>query len=240
MSTAPRYVSDETELAAFVRAQGSHCLIVGRHGETQWNAEWRLQGQQDTPLNSRGRSQAKTTARFLRSLPLLRVHSSTLRRSRETADSIAKDNITRPNLVSSEMLKETALGILEGEFKDQQSTAELTQSYQDFCKDEIHYRVPNGENLHDVAARVQRFFEDYDELLVDSGIHLIVGHRNVNKMILKHLLGLSFDEGFRVEQEHQRLYFYFGSTKELWSVWVEAEGASLTRSYATTEDNGYA
>ncbi|MDB4491587.1 histidine phosphatase family protein [bacterium] len=240
MSAAPQYVSDETELAAFVRAQGSHCLIVGRHEETQWNAEGRLLGQQDTPLNGRGFSQAQTTARFLKSIPLLRVHSSTLRRSRDTADAMDKANITRPDLVSSDMLKEIALGILEGEFKDQQSTAELTRYYQDFCKDEIHYRVPDGENLHDVAARVQRFFEDDDALVDGSGVHLIVGHRNVNKMILKHLLELSFDEGFRVEQEHQRLYFYFGSTKQFWSVWVEAEGASLIRGYATTEDNGYA
>jgi probable phosphoglycerate mutase len=240
MSAAPQHVNDETELADFVRARGSHCLIIARHGETGWNAEGRLQGQQDTLLNSRGHSQAQTAARFLRSISLARVYSSTLRRCRETADSIAEANISRPELVSSDMLKETALGVLEGESKDQQSTAELTRHYQDFCKDEIHYRVPDGENLHDVAARVQRFFENHDELMDGSGIHLIVGHRNVNKMILKHLLELSFEQGFRVEQEHQRLYFYFGSTKELWSFWVEAEGARLTRGYATTEDHGYA
>jgi len=68
----------------------------------------------------------------------------------------------------------------------------------------------------------------------------MVGHRNVNKMILKHVLELSFEEGFRIEQEHQRLYLYFGSKKELWSVWVEAEGTRLTRGYTTTKENGYA
>jgi broad specificity phosphatase PhoE len=239
MNAAPQYVEDERELADFVRDRG-HCLIVARHGETGWNAEGRLQGQQDTSLNNRGRDQAQTAARFLRSIPLQQVHSSTLQRSRETAGSIAEANIGRPDLVSSDLLKETALGILEGEWKDRQSNAEITRYYEDFCKDEIHYRVPDGENLHDVASRVQRFFEDHDELIAGSGIHLIVGHRNVNKMILKHLLELSFDEGFGVEQEHQRLYFYFSSMKELWSLWVEAEGARLTRGYATTKEHGYA
>ncbi|MEO2192311.1 MAG: histidine phosphatase family protein [bacterium] len=100
--------------------------------------------------------------------------------------------------------------------------------------------MPDGENLHDVAARVQRFFVDQDELLKDPGIHLIVGHRNVNKMILKSLLGLSFEEGFRVEQEHQRLYLYFDASKELWSCWVEGTAGRLTRGYATTMDNSYA
>ena len=116
----------------------------------------------------------------------------------------------------------------------------LTRHYREFCNDEIHYRVPGGENLHDVAARVQRFFADQPDLLNGPGIHLIVGHRNLNKMILKHLLGLSFEEGFRVEQEHQRLYLFFGSPAELWSCWIEAEGAILTPGYVTTMDDSYA
>ena len=240
MNATSRNQSDETDLAEFIRERGPHCLIVARHGETEWNAERRLQGQQDIPLNSRGRSQALAMARLLRSIPLIQVHSSTLRRCQQTARPIAEANIGRPNVVSSDLLKETSLGVLEGELTGRQSTAELTRHYQEFSRDEIHYRVPGGENLHDVAARVQRFFVDQDELLKGPGIHLIVGHRNVNKMILKTLLGLSFEEGFRVEQEHQRLYLYFDASKELWSCWVEGTAARLTRGYATTIDNSYA
>ena len=240
MNATSRNQSNETDLAEFIRDRGPHCLIVARHGETEWNAERRLQGQQDIPLNSRGRSQALAMARLLRSIPLIQVHSSTLRRCQQTAGPIAEANIGRPNVVSSDLLKETSLGVLEGELMGRQSTAELTRHYQDFSRDEIHYRVPDGENLHDVAARVQRFFVDQDELLKGPGIHLIVGHRNVNKMILKSLLGLSFEEGFRVEQENQRLYLYFDASKELWSCWVEGTAARLTRGYATTMDNSYA
>ncbi len=238
MSTTPREVADQTGLAEFILDRGPHCLIIARHGETDWNAEGRLQGQQDIPLNSRGRSQALATARFLRSVPLIQVHSSTLGRCQETARPIAEANIGRPNVVSSDLLKETALGLLEGELKGEQSTPELTRYYERVCRDEINYRVPHGENPHDVADRVQHFFNDAPQLLEDPGIHLIVGHRNVNKMILKQLLGLSFEEGFRVEQEHQRLYLYFDGSKELWWCWVE-EGTvpHLTSGYATTMDS---
>lgn len=242
MMDSPRTISAAADLAAFVRDRGPHCLIIARHGETEWNATGRLQGQRDIPLNNRGRTQARTAARFLKSMPLNHIRSSTLRRCRQTADTIADANISPAETVSSDLLKETALGILEGEFKDRQSTAELTRHYRDFCQDEIHYRVPDGENLHDVAARVSRFFTDRNELLMEPGIHLIVGHRNVNKMILKHLLGLSFEEGFRVEQENQRLYFYFAASMELWSCWLEAADARLTPGHATTalEDGSYA
>ena len=50
-------------------------------------------------------------------------------------------------------LKVTA-GDLEGELIGRQSTAELTRRYQVFSRDEIRYRLPNGENLHDISTRV--------------------------------------------------------------------------------------
>ncbi len=239
MSATARIPNDETNLAEFIRDHGPHCLIVARHGETEWNAKGRLQGQQDTPLNTRGHSQAQAVAQILRNIPLSQIHSSTLRRCQETARPIAEANIGRPTVVSSDLLKETALGVLEGELIGQQSTAELTRHYQDFSRDEIRYRVPNGENLHDVAARVKRFFLDRDELLKVPGVHLIMGHRNVNKMILKSLLRLSFEEGFRVEQENQRFYLYFDASKELWSCWMDGNAARLTRGYVTTIDSSY-
>ena len=234
MNATARNVTDQTDLAEFIRDRAPHCLIVARHGETEWNAERRLQGQQDIPLNSQGRRQALAAARFLRNVSLTQVHSSTLQRCQQTARPIAEVNIGRPNVVSSDLLKETALGVLEGELIGRQSTAEMTRHYQDLSRDEIHYRVPNGENLHDVAARVQRFFIDRYHLLKGQGIHLIVGHRNVNKMILRYLLGLSFENGYRVEHEHQRLYLYFAASKELWSYCVEDSDTRFTRGYVTT------
>ena len=67
-----------------------------------------------------------------------------------------------------------------------------------------------------------------------------MGHRNVNKMIGKAWLGLSFEDGFRVEQEHQRLYLYFAASAELWSCWIEDTLVSLTRGYVTSTDSSYA
>ena len=34
-------------------------LVFVRHGETDWNAEGRLQGQRDIPMNATGRAQAR-------------------------------------------------------------------------------------------------------------------------------------------------------------------------------------
>ncbi len=43
-----------------------HRIIFVRHGETSYNAESRLQGQRDIPLNGRGREQASAIGRALR------------------------------------------------------------------------------------------------------------------------------------------------------------------------------
>jgi probable phosphoglycerate mutase len=229
-----------TELNEFIHDHGPDCLIIIRHGETKWNAEGRLQGQQDTSLSHRGRRQTRQVAQRLRHVPILQIHSSPLKRCHETANSIAIANVSHPAVVTDSLLKETALGILEGELKSAQSTAELTATYEEFDKDEINYRIPGGENLHDVAARVSQFFADQREILKNPRIQLIVGHRNLNKMIIKYLLGLSYDNGFRVEQEHHRLYLYFSASKELWSCSIEREATCLSRGYATTMDSSYA
>ena len=234
MNTTPK--KPNQTVAEFVLERGPHCLVLARHGETDWNAEGRLQGQRDVPLSNRGHVQATQAAQSLKNVPLNSVHSSQLSRCRSTAFAIAEANMRRPSVASSVLLNETALGVLEGELKSQQSTPELSTHYREFSKDEINYRIPSGgENLHDVADRVHRFFHNVGEPFNILGNHLIVGHRNVNKMIVRHLLGISITDGFRVEHDHQRLYFYFAAPEEFWSYCVAT--ARFTRGYETI-DNG--
>jgi probable phosphoglycerate mutase len=64
-------------------------LYLARHGETDWNAAGRWQGQTDIPLNPRGRQQARDVAERLRAEGIASVASSDLLRARETADIVA-------------------------------------------------------------------------------------------------------------------------------------------------------
>lgn len=63
-----------------------------RHGQTDWNAEGRLQGQADTDLNDTGRAQATRNGELLRGLvgdpAAFDFVSSPLRRTRETMERI--------------------------------------------------------------------------------------------------------------------------------------------------------
>ena len=61
-------------------------LLLVRHGETDWNAEGKLQGHTDRPLNAYGRRQAQTLAERFASESIDALYASDLSRARETAE----------------------------------------------------------------------------------------------------------------------------------------------------------
>jgi broad specificity phosphatase PhoE len=65
-------------------------LLLVRHGETDWNADGRLQGQTDRPLSDYGREQARQLAEELDDEGLEAIYSSDLSRARETAEIVGE------------------------------------------------------------------------------------------------------------------------------------------------------
>ena len=60
-------------------------IILVRHGETEWNAAGRFQGQEDTQLSRLGRQQGQQLAQALQDVPLQAVIASPLQRAAVTA-----------------------------------------------------------------------------------------------------------------------------------------------------------
>ncbi|NLF54218.1 MAG: histidine phosphatase family protein [Thauera phenolivorans] len=77
-------------------------ICVIRHGETAWNAERRLQGHLDVPLNETGLAQADAAARHLADERFAALYTSDLLRTRQTATplarSLAREMIREPRL----------------------------------------------------------------------------------------------------------------------------------------------
>ena len=73
-----------------------------------------------------------------------------------------------------------------------------------------------------VDKRVRDLVKDILDTVVDSGHVLVVGHRNVNKMIVKNLLGLSFQEGYEVEHENSWLYIFAPKKAEIFLIKIPA------------------
>ncbi|MGZ4333443.1 MAG: histidine phosphatase family protein [Gaiellaceae bacterium] len=87
-------------------------LLLVRHGETDWNADGRLQGHTDRPLTDYGRRQAKQLAAELEGEELEAIYSSDLTRARETAE-IVGERLGLPVVLDPD-LREKDWGTWEG------------------------------------------------------------------------------------------------------------------------------
>ncbi|WEZ84160.1 phosphoglycerate mutase family protein [Rhizobium sp. 32-5/1] len=95
-------------------------IYMIRHGQTDWNAEIRLQGQKDIPLNETGRQQATENGRSLAALLGKQAGgfhfvSSPLHRTRETMERMRLVMALDPtDYRTDERLREVSFGDWEG------------------------------------------------------------------------------------------------------------------------------
>jgi len=87
-------------------------LFLVRHGETAWNAQDRIQGTVDVPLNDAGRAQAACLARYFAQQSLDAIYSSDLVRAAVTARAIAQ-TVGR-TVREWALLRERQFGLWEG------------------------------------------------------------------------------------------------------------------------------
>ncbi|WP_433529505.1 histidine phosphatase family protein [Micromonospora sp. CA-263727] len=87
-------------------------LVIWRHGNTDWNAASRVQGQTDVPLNDLGREQARQAAPLLAALRPDAVIASDLSRAAETAAALAA--LTGLPVRSDARLRERHFGRWQG------------------------------------------------------------------------------------------------------------------------------
>lgn len=87
-------------------------LIVLRHGQTAWNAEQRIQGHLDMPLNAVGRWQAQRLALALQGEPVAAVYASDLQRAADTAEPLA--SAAGLPVQRDAGLRERSFGVFEG------------------------------------------------------------------------------------------------------------------------------
>jgi 2,3-bisphosphoglycerate-dependent phosphoglycerate mutase len=83
-----------------------------RHGETAWNADARIQGHTDIPLNATGLWQAGRMAEALADEGIQAVYSSDLLRARDTAAALVR--VAGLTLATNAGLRERAFGSFEG------------------------------------------------------------------------------------------------------------------------------
>lgn len=162
-------------------------LLLWRHGRTAYNAEARLQGQVDIPLDDIGRWQARTAAaRMLERHEPTRIVSSDLSRAAQTAQYLAR---------AAEVELETDVRVRERAFGD----------WEGLTGDEIEARWPQefavwragdepgregAETRAEVARRTAEAITEHAEQLGRDDTLVIVSHGAAISSAVGALLGM--------------------------------------------------
>lgn len=115
-------------------------LVLWRHGQTEWNAAKRIQGQTDTPLSRVGIEQARESAPRIAALRPTVLVASDLNRAATTAAALAA--VTGLTVTHDPRLRERGFGDWEGH-----THAEATQRWP-----ESFARWRRGEEVGDAGV----------------------------------------------------------------------------------------
>jgi len=171
-------------------------LCIVRHGETAWNAEHRVQGQLDVPLNAVGRAQALAASKVLAQEKFDAIYSSDLSRAQQTAQPTA--SLLSMAVRLDKDLRERHYGIFE-----RLTYAEVKVRYpEDYARFEAHdpaFAFRTGESLMDFSARsiavISRIAQHHQNQSI-----LVFTHGGVLDQFYRHVTGtpLSTQRGFGI------------------------------------------
>ncbi|HZJ31651.1 MAG TPA: histidine phosphatase family protein [Vicinamibacterales bacterium] len=159
-------------------------VYLARHGQTDGNLKGIAQGWTDTPLNDTGREQAMALAERLRGVELDAIYSSTLTRSRTTAETVAAGR-KKVKVTSLPGLREVGLGKWENVALNDPIMKTRPPADKRGPED-----GESGAQVDErVAAAVKEILNRHRK-----GTILIVGHAGANGYILSHLLDMTRQE----------------------------------------------
>ncbi|MEJ3749657.1 histidine phosphatase family protein [Actinomycetes bacterium KLBMP 9797] len=159
-------------------------LIVWRHGNTDWNATDRVQGQTDTALNDLGREQAVAAAPMLAELRPDAIVASDLRRAVDTAATLAA--LTGLPIRTDPRLRERSYGVWQG-----LTMAEVKERYP---SEYTRWRAGDRdigcavETLDDLGKRVSQALQEAADA-VPGGTVVVATHGGAARQGCGFLLG---------------------------------------------------
>jgi broad specificity phosphatase PhoE len=132
-------------------------IWLARHGETDANAEGRVQGSIDPPLNDEGREQAHALAEKAAGLGLRALYSSHQQRALETATIVGAAVGLEPR--ADPRFAESYRGEWEGRLIEE-IKAEDAEAWAGSLSFDAEFRFPGGESLAEHSTRVEAGLAD--------------------------------------------------------------------------------
>ena len=181
-----------------------------RHGETDWNAERRMQGQWESDLTAQGRRQAEQNAETAARLGVDAVYASPLRRARHSAEALSRR--AGLDIAFDDRLKEWDAGAWSG-FLYEEVQAQWPEEWAAWRADMWGYRPPGCENFEDLVKRGGAFLDDV--LSTDVEKTAVVSHGFIGRAMMSVLARLAPDDAMRLRTAND-VFFRFRLMGETW------------------------
>lgn len=181
-------------------------VLLIRHGQSEGNAEGRFGGHTATPLSTRGRKQAATTAKTLASESVTAIFSSDLSRAVETAEPLAK--LTGLTVQATEAFRERSVGVMEGlTFED--AAEKHPEQYAALLRRDFEHVLSGGESYRQLLDRAAT---KLDEAISQNkgGRIAVFSHTGTICILALHLMGAL-------------------DAPELKPVWISSANCGITR-----------
>ncbi len=177
-------------------------LYIMRHGQTEWNAVHKLQGQTDIPLNDQGRAQAEKAREEYRDIPLDLCFCSPLLRAKETAEIVLRGR--KVPIVTDDRLKEMNFGVYEGILYYFETDSPIGVIFQH--PEAYTSSVGGAETFGELFERTGAFLrERIDPLMKEGKNVLIVGHGAMNLSIISRIRKLPIRDFWSQRIENCRM-----------------------------------
>lgn len=159
-------------------------LYIIRHGKTDWNNEFRLQGRTDIPLNEEGIEMANLAAKKYANINFDICYCSPLMRAKQTAEILLK-NRNIPIIIDKRLI-EMCFGEFEG-FQNVFNHPEL-EIYKFFHEPENYVAKNGAESFDELFSRTGDFLKNVVQKdLAEKKDVLIVGHGAMNNSIISQI-----------------------------------------------------
>lgn len=172
-----------------------------RHGQTEWNAAARMQGQRDSDLNDIGRRQAEDHGRLLARIGVDALYVSPLNRARQTLAIIQRSVALEAQVDARIMEWDCGLwsGLLRSDVRKR-----WPREWAALEADPFHYRGPGCENYPDMIARSQPFVEDL--LASDAHRIAVISHGMIGRVMVGTLMGFGESGMLAFKQPNDVIY----------------------------------
>ena len=184
------------------------CLILVRHGESEWNKLGVWTGLTDIPLSEKGIEEAILAGEKLKTFSIDVCYISSLKRARQTLNEMKKVLGQNFPIIENKALNERDYGIYTGQNKWEIKKEIGEEQFQKLRRG-WNTGIPKGETLEDVYDRVVPYYKT--QILSDLEIGknvLVVAHGNSLRALVKYLENISNEDIEKLEIATGEIYIY--------------------------------